>query len=190
LAGRSVRAGQQAAIRGQRRPTWHPTVHNGRAAGRGAQRGVVAGRVSEPSGGGEQRPGDPLRRFAAAEAIALTGSNEYATASTSPGSSPDSRKHQAADSSGSSHAANGTGRLPRLRRLNRSSSAAATTRPSTTSAAAGSWKIALIPGTRMAHRLPCDQRLALMIIDFSGGGPPTAPSCTDICRQDARPDSS
>ena len=42
------------------------------------------------------------------------------------------------DSSGSSQAENGTGLLPCLRRLNRSSSAAAATCPSTTSAEAGS----------------------------------------------------
>src|SRR4051812_25853471 len=60
---------------------------------------------------------------------------------------PLAARHQAAASSGVSHAENGTGRLPCLRRLNRSSSAAATTCPSTTSAAAGSWKIALIPST-------------------------------------------
>src|ERR671916_1619003 len=59
-----------------------------------------------------------------------------------------SRHHRAA-CSGSSHAENGTGRLPCLRRLNRSSSAAATVSPSTTSAAAGSWKTALMPSTRM-----------------------------------------
>jgi hypothetical protein len=54
-------------------------------------------------------------------------------------SRPASFRHQAADSSGSSQAENGTGRFPCLRRLNRSSSsAAATTRPSTTTAAAGS----------------------------------------------------
>src|SRR3954449_12049315 len=58
-------------------------------------------------------------------------------------------RHQAADCSGSSHVANGTGDLPCLRRLNRSSSAAATTWPSMTRAAAGSWKSALIPRTRI-----------------------------------------
>jgi hypothetical protein len=51
------------------------------------------------------------------------------------------------DSSGSSQVENGTGRLPCLRRLKRSSSAAATVRPSITSAAAGSWNTALIPST-------------------------------------------
>ena len=44
-----------------------------------------------------------------------------------PGRSPASARHHAADCSGSSQAENGTGRLPCLRRLNRSSSAAATT---------------------------------------------------------------
>ncbi len=56
--------------------------------------------------------------------------------------------------SGSSHAENGTGRLPCLRRLKRSSSAAATIRPSTTSAADGSWKTALTPSTRMRNHYP------------------------------------
>ena len=66
------------------------------------------------------------------------GSKEYATASSSPGCSPAWARHHFADSSGSSQAENGTGRLPCLRRENRSSSAAATTSPSTTSATAGS----------------------------------------------------
>ncbi len=56
--------------------------------------------------------------------------------------------------SGSSHAENGTGRFPCLRRENRSSSAAPTTVPSTTSAADGSWKIALTPRTRMRTHYP------------------------------------
>src|SRR3954453_22595318 len=64
-------------------------------------------------------------------------------------SRPAASRHQAAASSGSSQAENGTGRLPCLRRLNRSSSAAATVRPSTTRAAAGSWKMALTPRTLM-----------------------------------------
>src|SRR5690606_28599777 len=51
------------------------------------------------------------------------------------------------DSSGSSQAANGTGRLPCLRRLNRSSSAAATTAPSMTSVADGAWNRALTQST-------------------------------------------
>src|SRR5690348_6871247 len=57
---------------------------------------------------------------------------------------------------GCSQAEKGTGRLPCLRRLNRSSSAAATTSPSMTSAAAGSWKTELTPRTRMpAPWVPC-----------------------------------
>src|SRR3954447_12999921 len=64
---------------------------------------------------------------------------------------PPAARHQAADRSGVSHAENGTGRLPCLRRLKRSSSAAATTRPSTTRAADGSWNRALIPSTRNGH---------------------------------------
>src|SRR5690242_12158003 len=75
----------------------------------------------------------------------MPGSYEYATASSIEGSSPACSRHQAAESSGSSQAENGSGRLPCLRRLNRSSSAAATTRPSTTTATAGSWKRALTP---------------------------------------------
>src|SRR6266536_4852983 len=72
---------------------------------------------------------------------------------------PAKDRHQAADCSGSSQAENGTGRLPCLRRLNRSSSAAATTVPSTTSAADGSWKTALIPSTRMRRWYPSLSRL-------------------------------
>src|SRR5215212_5488220 len=67
---------------------------------------------------------------------------------------PAFRRHQRADSSGSSQVENGTGRLPCLRRLKRSSSAAATTSPSTTSAAAGSWNTAFSPSTRTAGALP------------------------------------
>ncbi|CPU66764.1 Uncharacterised protein [Mycobacteroides abscessus] len=81
--------------------------------------------------------------------LASAGSNEYATASRSWGRSPPSSRHQAIAFSGSSHAANGSGRLPCLRREKRSSSAAATTRPSTTRAADGSWNRALTPRTRM-----------------------------------------
>src|SRR5436853_3983324 len=50
---------------------------------------------------------------------------------------------------GSSHVANGTGRLPCLTWVKRSSSAAARTRPSFTRQAAGSWKAALIPSVYM-----------------------------------------
>src|SRR5205085_439201 len=46
---------------------------------------------------------------------------------------------------GSSHVEKGTGRLPCLTWVKRSSSAAASTRPSFTRHAAGSWKAALIP---------------------------------------------
>src|SRR4051812_18027474 len=62
-------------------------------------------------------------------------------------SRPADSRHQRAASSGSSQAANGTGRLPCLRREKRSSSAAATVSPSMTRAAAGSWNNALIPRT-------------------------------------------
>ena len=67
------------------------------------------------------------------------------------GRRPASARHQRIACSGSSQAENGTGRLPCLRRLKRSSSAAATISPSTTRAADGSWKMALTPRTRM-HR--------------------------------------
>ena len=50
-------------------------------------------------------------------------------ASRSAGSMPASRRHQRAACSGSSHVENGTGDLPCLRRLKRSSSAAATIAP-------------------------------------------------------------
>ena len=53
--------------------------------------------------------------------------------------------------SGSSQVENGTGRFPCLRREKRSSSAAATVRPSTTRAAAESWNTALMPRTRTLH---------------------------------------
>src|SRR5204862_3643198 len=89
----------------------------------------------------------------------IAGSKEYATASRSSGRRPACSRHQAADRSGVSQAENGTGRLPCLRRLNRSSSAAAATVPSTTRAAAGSWKTALIPSTRMAAWYPKPSRL-------------------------------
>ena len=70
------------------------------------------------------------------------------------GRRPASARHHRIAWSGSSHAANGTGRFPCLRRENRSSSAAPTTRPSTTSAADGSWKIAFTPRTRMGNHYP------------------------------------
>src|SRR4051794_34732042 len=63
---------------------------------------------------------------------------------------PPCERHHAIACSGSSQVENGTHALPCLRRLNRSSSAAATVRPSTTSAAAGSWNTALTPSTRTA----------------------------------------
>src|SRR3954452_16338401 len=80
---------------------------------------------------------------------ARAGAYEYATASRSPASRPPSARHHRIACSGSSHVENGTGVLPCLRREKRSSSAAATIRPSTTSAAAGSWKTALMPRTRI-----------------------------------------
>src|SRR3954463_481321 len=55
--------------------------------------------------------------------------------------------------SGSSQVEKGTGSLPCLRRLKRSSSAAATIRPSTTIAAAGSGETALTPRTRIGEAL-------------------------------------
>src|SRR4051812_38888366 len=54
--------------------------------------------------------------------------------------------------SGSSQVENGTGDFPCLRREKRSSSAAATISPSTTRAAAGSWKTALSPSTEAMRR--------------------------------------
>src|SRR3954464_10633574 len=69
-------------------------------------------------------------------------------ASRSSAAIPPRSRHHAIACSGSSHVEKGTHALPCLRRLKRPSSAAATTRPSTTSAAAGSWKTALIPKTR------------------------------------------
>ena len=70
--------------------------------------------------------------------------------------------------SGSSQAENGTGRLPCLRRVKRSSSAAATIVPSTTSAAAGSWKTALMPRTRMGVHYPGEALLTPPDQRFSG----------------------
>src|SRR4051812_40114193 len=63
---------------------------------------------------------------------------------------PPRSRQNAIACSGSSQVENATGVLPCLRRLKRSSSAAATISPSTTIAAAGSWKTALIPRTFMA----------------------------------------
>src|SRR4030095_12690938 len=80
-------------------------------------------------------------------------SNEYDTASRSSGFSPARSRHQRADISGSSQAAHGTGRLACLRRLKRSSSAAARTCPSSTTAAAESWKSALIPRVLLLRKL-------------------------------------
>src|SRR3712207_5562878 len=67
---------------------------------------------------------------------------------------PPSRRHHSIASSGSSHVENGTHALPCLRRLKRSSSAAATILPSTTRAAAGSWNTALMPRTRTGATSP------------------------------------
>src|SRR5215217_7537672 len=61
---------------------------------------------------------------------------------------PASARHQSIDCCGSSQVENETGGLPCLRRVKRSSSAAATVRPSTTMAAAESWNTALIPRIR------------------------------------------
>src|ERR1700712_1188271 len=83
---------------------------------------------------------------------------------------PASFRHQAAESSGSSHALHGRGRLPCLRRLNRSSSAAATTRPSTTSAADESWKTALTPSTFMEKVLSDDPDTHLPVVLRPGQG--------------------
>src|SRR6478752_7976985 len=79
----------------------------------------------------------------------IRGSYEYATASIGPRAC--CRQNSIA-ASGSSHVENGTGDFPCLRREKRSSSAAATIFPSTTSAAAGSWKTALMPSTRLIGR--------------------------------------
>src|SRR3954453_3516939 len=78
---------------------------------------------------------------------ARAGSYEYATASRSAGRSPASLRQNAIARSGSSQVEKATGGLPCFRREKRSSSAAATVSPSTSSAAAGSWKTALIPRT-------------------------------------------
>jgi hypothetical protein len=59
-------------------------------------------------------------------------------------------RHHAAAFPGTFQVEKGTGDLPCLRLLNLSSSAAATVTPSTTRAAAGSWKTALMPSTRKA----------------------------------------
>src|SRR4051794_8239223 len=67
--------------------------------------------------------------------------------SMSAGHRPACCRQNAIACSGSSHVEKGTGDLPCLRRLKRSSSAAATVVPSTISAAAGSWKTALTPRT-------------------------------------------
>src|SRR5215207_11460258 len=66
---------------------------------------------------------------------------------------PASARHQAIDCSGSSQVEKATGGLPCLRREKRSSTAAATVTPSTTRAAAGSWKTALIPRMFTQRRL-------------------------------------
>src|SRR3954447_19045264 len=75
-------------------------------------------------------------------------------ASRSPAATPPRSRDYAIAFSGSSHVENGTHALPCLRRLKRSSSAAATISPSTTRAAAGSWKTALIPRTRTVATSP------------------------------------
>jgi hypothetical protein len=99
---------------------------------------------------------------------ASSGSYEYATASSSAGSRPACSRHQAAAHSGSSQVENATGSFPCLRRLKRSSSAAATISPSTTRAAAGSWNTPLIPRTfttgagRPCVRRPFHARLAVV----------------------------
>jgi hypothetical protein len=68
---------------------------------------------------GSSRPSSSTGRVRA-------GSKEYVTASSSLASIPACFRHHRTDSSGSSQVENGTGRLPCLRRLKRSSSAAAT----------------------------------------------------------------
>src|SRR3954469_7094158 len=78
---------------------------------------------------------------------ARSGSYEYATASRSPGARSASSRQNAIACSGSSQVEKAVGDLPCLRREKRSSSAAATVSPSISSAAAGSWKTALIPRT-------------------------------------------
>src|SRR5919199_468750 len=82
-----------------------------------------------------------------------SGSYEYATASRSCGRRPAASRQNRIACSGSSHVEKATGGLPCLRRLKRSSSAAATISPSTTNAAAGSWKTALTPRTRIGEAL-------------------------------------
>src|SRR3954471_15785691 len=79
--------------------------------------------------------------------------------------------------SGSSQVENATGGLPCLRRENLSSSAAATVRPLTTSAAAGSWKTALTPRTLM---LPEEKRLCTL-----GTGLATPSEARNCLRQHA-----
>jgi hypothetical protein len=71
-------------------------------------------------------------------AAPCAGLYEYATASSSSAPMPARARHHFAAASGSSHVENGTGDFPCFRRVNRSSSAAATVRPSMTTAAAGS----------------------------------------------------
>jgi hypothetical protein len=87
------------------------------------------------------------------------GRRSTPTASRSDGRSPASSRHHLAASSGSSQVEKGTGTLPCLRRLKRSSSAAATVTPSTTSAAAMSWNTPFTPSTvaigLLLVRSPC-----------------------------------
>ena len=118
---------------------------------------VVKAFGAEAGQGGGQEAGDPAHVQGAQAFPAVVGDvpsgtagrgrdrRSNATTSMSPGSSPAWSRHQRIASTGSSHAENGTGSLPCLRRLNRSSSAAASVSPSTTRAAAGSWKTALMP---------------------------------------------
>src|SRR4051794_9632248 len=74
-------------------------------------------------------------------------------ASMSAGLRPARSRQKAIACSGSSQVEKATGVLPCLRRLKRSSSAAATILPSTIRAAAGSWKTALTPRTFMPDSL-------------------------------------
>src|SRR4051794_1331445 len=96
---------------------------------------------------------------------ASDGAYEEATGSRSRGERPARSRQKAIAASGSSQGENATGDLPCLRREKRSSSAAATISPSTTSAAAGSWKTAFTPRTRAMAQ--CLVREALLLKRFA-----------------------
>ena len=123
--------GDQHRAVAERAPPARPTPRGRRGAGRsGTARGRsrAAGsagtrvRGSRRSSGGVPTPGPGRDRPARPD----SGSYEYATASRSAAASPPSARHQRMAASGSSQVEKGTGRLPCLRRLKRSSSAAAT----------------------------------------------------------------